>query len=151
MMHDKAAEYIGINAERKRGLMNYYNENCARFVKPSRRYHIKDGDNWCAMFTSVIANMYGLSPDQFPYEVSVGEQVKLARQMGIYTANMEMAKPDDLIIFDWQGVNGWPDHVGFIKEIKNGVITTIEGNYKDTVGGRIIALNSKFINGVIRL
>ncbi|MGT0185544.1 hypothetical protein, partial [Salmonella enterica] len=69
MMHDKAAEYIGINAERKRGLMNYYNENCARFVKPSRRYHIKDGDNWCAMFTSVIANMYGLSPDQFPYEV----------------------------------------------------------------------------------
>lgn len=81
----------------------------------------------------------------------MGEQVKLARQMGIYTANMELAKPDDLIIFDWQGVNGWPDHVGFIKEIKNGVITTIEGNYKGTVGGRIIALNSKFINGVIRL
>lgn len=82
MMHDKAAEYIGINAERKRGLMNYYNENCAHFVKPSRRYYIKDGDNWCAMFTSVIANMYGLSPDQFPYEVSVGEQVKIGASNG---------------------------------------------------------------------
>ena len=151
MMHDKAAEFIGIDAERKRGLMNYYNENCARFVKPSRRYLIKDGDNWCAMFTSVIANMYGVPPDQFPYEVSVGEQVAIARKRGIYRTNIELAKPDDLIIFDWQGVNGWPDHVGFIKEIKNGIITTIEGNHHGTVGIRNIVINSKFINGIIQL
>lgn len=151
MMHDKAAEYIGIDAERKRGLMNYYNENCSRFVKPSRRYQIKDGDDWCAMFTSVIANMCGVSPDRFPYEVSVGEQVVIARKRGIYRTNIELAKPDDLIIFDWQGVNGWPDHIGFIKEIKNGIITTIEGNHHGTVGIRNIVINSKFINGIIQL
>lgn len=149
MMHNKAEAYLNIGADRKQGLMNYYNENCYPQVK--RKYKIKFNDNWCAMFTTVIANMYGLSSDQFPYEVSVGEQVAIARQRGIYTANMELAKPDDLIIFDWQGKNGWPDHVGFIKEIKDGIITTIEGNYHGTVGIRHIAMNSKFINGVIQL
>ena len=145
MIIEQAKKYLGINYDGKIKIMDYYNTNCYPLVKKSRRYKIKPNDNWCACFTSVIAHQCGLSPDLFPYEVSVGEQVKLARQMGIYTSNMELAKPDDLIIFDWQGVNGWPDHVGFIKEIKNGVITTIEGNYKGTVGGRIIALNSKFI------
>ena len=48
-------------------------------------------------------------------------------------------------------MKGWPDHVGFIKEINNGVITTIEGNYKGSVGHRKIDITSKFINGVISM
>ena len=149
MMNDLASNYIGIGVSGKLGLMNFYNENCAKFVKPSRRYRIKDGDNWCAMFTSVIAYMYGRTEEDFPFEVSVGEQVKIALDMGIYTSRTKDFKPDDLIIFDWQGVKGWPDHVGFIKEINNGIITTIEGNYKGSVGSRKIDITSKFINGVI--
>ncbi len=151
MMNDLASKYIGIGVSGKLGLMNFYNENCARFVKPSRRYRIKDGDNWCAMFTSVIAYMYGRTKDDFPFEVSVGEQVKIALDRGIYTTRTKDFKPDDLIIFDWQGVRGWPDHVGFIKEINNGIITTIEGNYKGSVGIRKIDITSKFINGVISM
>lgn len=151
MMHNKAEAFLNIGADRKQGLMNYYNENCYPFVKPARKYKIKFRDNWCAMFTTVIAHMYGFTADQFPYEVSVGEQLKIAVARGVFTQNMERAKPDDLIIFDWQGNNGWPDHVGFIKSIDNGIITTIEGNYHDTVGIRHIAMNSKFIKGVIQL
>ena len=149
MMHIQAEKYLGINAEHKQELMDYYNKNCYPFVK--RKYKIKFNDNWCAMFTTVIANMHGYGADRFPYEVSVGEQVAIARKRGIYRTNIELAKPDDLIIFDWQGVNGWPDHVGFIKEIKNGIITTIEGNHHGTVGIRNIVINSKFINGIIQL
>lgn len=151
MIHNYAEKYLGIGESGKLGLMNFYNENCAQYVKPSRRYHIKNGDNWCAMFTTVMACMYGVTAYDFPYEVSVGEQVKISLDRGLYTSVKREYAPDDLIVFDWQGVNGWPDHVGFIKSVENGIITTIEGNYKGTVGTRIIDINSRFINGVIKI
>ena len=86
MMNDLASKYIGIGGSGKLGLMNFYNENCARFVKPSRRYHIKDGDNWCAMFTSVIAYMYGRTKEDFPFEVSVGSKLKYPSTRGYIPA-----------------------------------------------------------------
>lgn len=144
-----AKSFIGINVDGKLELMDYYNSNCFKLVKPSRRYKIKPNDNWCAMFTSVIAHKNGLSPDVFPYEVSVGEQVKIARERGAFTRNMEKAASGDLIIFNWNG-DAWPDHVGFIDSINNGIITTVEGNFRKTVGQRHIAMNSPFIVGVIK-
>ncbi|MGJ8493465.1 CHAP domain-containing protein, partial [Glaesserella parasuis] len=64
--------------------------------------------------------------------------------------NVERAKAGDLIIFNWNG-DAWPDHVGFVKSITNGIITTVEGNYRKTVGNRNIAMNSPFIVGIIQL
>ena len=150
MIIEQAKKYLGINYDGKIKVMNYYNDNCYPLVKKSRRYKIKPNDNWCACFTSVIAHQCGLSPDLFHYEVSVGEQVKLARERGIFTQNMERAKSGDLIIFNWNG-DAWPDHVGFIKSIDNGIITTIEGNFRGSVGERNIAMNSPFIVGVVSL
>lgn len=148
-MIELAKKYIGIGVDGKLELMEYYNSNCFKLVKPSRRYKIKDNDNWCAMFTSVIAHKMGVSPDSFPYEVSVGEQVKLGRERGSFTRNMEKAAHGDLIIFNWNG-GAWPDHVGFIDTINKGIITTVEGNFRKTVGQRNIAMNSQFIVGVIK-
>lgn len=145
-----AEKYLGINYDGKIEIMNYYNENCYSLVKRSRRYKIKPNDNWCACFTSVMAHKAGLSADQFPYEVSVGEQVKIARERGTFTQNAEHAKEGDLIIFNWNG-DAWPDHVGIVKDIKNGVVTSIEGNHHKTVGYRNLALNSPFIVGFIKL
>ncbi|ATS93715.1 Exo-glucosaminidase lytG precursor [Pectobacterium phage DU_PP_III] len=145
-----AETYLNINVDGKLKLMEYYNNNCYQFIKKSRKYKIKANDNWCAMFTSVIAHKMGLSPDVFPYEVSVGEQVKLARERGSFTQNVELAKSGDLIIFNWNG-DAWPDHVGFVKSVNNGIITTVEGNYRKTVGNRHIAMNSPFIVGIIQL
>ena len=149
-MIELARKYLFLNTAGKLELMEYYNQNIYPLIKPSRKYRIKQSDNWCAMFTSVIAHKSGYNGGKFPYEVSVGEQVKLARERGAYTQNMERAKVGDLIIFNWNG-DSWPDHVGFIQKIENGIITTIEGNYHGTVGERNIALNSKFIMGVISL
>lgn len=150
MIIEQAKKYLGINYDGKIKVMDYYNANCYPLVKKSRKYKIKPNDNWCACFTSVIAHQCGLSPDLFPYEVSVGEQVKIARERGIFTQNIERAKAGDLIIFNWNG-DAWPDHVGFIHEIKNGIITSIEGNHNKTVGYRNLAINSPFIVGVISL
>lgn len=146
----QAAKYIGANVATHEELVKYYNDNCYPLIPAKRKYKMNMGDNWCAMFTSVIAHKCGLSYDQFPYEVSVGEQVKLARSRGNFTQNMERAKPGDLIIFNWNG-DSWPDHVGFIEVINGGIIGTIEGNYRKTVGRRNIAMNSLFIVGAIQI
>lgn len=147
----KTAEtYLGLSVSGKLDLMDDYNFHCAMLVKPSRRYRIKSGDNWCAAFVSVVAYKSGYNLSKFPVEVSVGEQVKLARSRDMFTQNVERAKIGDLIIFNWNG-GTWPDHVGIIKSIIGNVITTIEGNYKGTVGNRNIEMNSKFIYGIINL
>lgn len=145
-----AEKYLGINYDGKIEIMDYYNENCYPLVKRSRRYKIKPNDNWCACFTSVMAHKAGLGADQFPYEVSVGEQVKIARERGTFTQGPKLVKGGDLIIFNWDK-GSWPDHVGFVKSINNGIITSIEGNHNKTVGYRNIALNSPFIFGFIKL
>lgn len=145
-----AENYLDINYDDKIKIMDYYNENCYPLVKRSRRYKIKPNDNWCACFTSVLAHKAGLSVDKFPYEVSVGEQVKIARERGTFTRNVEKAAEGDLIVFNW-GSSSWPDHVGIVKWVKNGVVTSIEGNRNRTVGYRNLALNSPFIVGFIKL
>ncbi len=145
-----AEKYLGINYDGKIEIMDYYNENCYPLVKRSRRYKIKPNDNWCACFTSVIAHKAGLDAGQFPYEVSVGEQVKIARERGMFTQGPKHVKGGDLIIFNWDK-GSWPDHVGIVKSINNGVITSVEGNYNKTVGYRNISLNSSFIAGFIKL
>lgn len=150
MIIEQAKKYLGINYDGKIKVMDYYNANCYPLVKKSRKYKIKPNDNWCACFTSVIAHQCGLSPDLFPYEVSVGEQVKLARERGTFTQNMERAKAGDLIIFNWDG-DAWPDHVGFIVGVKDGIVTSIEGNHNKTVGYRSLSLKSSFIVGCINL
>lgn len=149
-MIEIARKYMFATPEVKAELMKYYNDHCVALVKRERRYKMKAGDNWCAMFTSVCAHMAGESSTRFPFEVSVGEQVKIAKAWGKYQQNVERARAGDLIIFNWNG-DSWPDHVGFIQSVDNGIITTIEGNYHDTVGERHIACNSKFIAGIIEL
>lgn len=147
----KTAEgYLGLSLSGKLKLMDDYNFHCSMLVKPTRRYRIKSGDNWCAAFVSVVAYHAGYNLNRFPVEVSVGEQVKLARARDMFTKNVERAKIGDLIIFNWNG-GTWPDHVGIIKSIIGNVITTVEGNYKGTVGNRNIEMNSKFIYGIINL
>ena len=149
-MINLAKKYIGIGVSGKLDIMDYYNQHVYPLIKPSRKYRIKQNDNWCACFVSVIANMSGANPAKFPYEVSVGEQLKLARERGIFTQNMELAKSGDLIIFNWNG-DSWPDHVGFVESVKDGIVNTVEGNFHGSVGERHISMKSHFIVGVIQL
>lgn len=150
MIIAKAEQYLGIGVDGKLLIMDYYNDNCYQLVSRNRRYKMKPNDNWCACFTSVIAHKCGLSYDQFPYEVSVGEQVKLAKARGTYYQNVELVKVGDLIIYDWNG-DKWPDHVGFVSQVMGGTIVAIEGNYNKTVGYRSVKKSSNSIMGFVRL
>ena len=145
-----AQKYLGANLTVKKQIIDYYNQNCIQYVKPSRRYKAKYSDNWCATFTSVIAKMNGLSSSDFPYECGVQEQVKIAIEKGIFYKDTDLIKRNDLIIYDWDS-NGWADHVGFIVSNVDGVLNIIEGNIRDTVGYRKVSLKSKSILGFIRI
>jgi len=143
-----ALKYLNADAETKAELIKYYNENCVKYVKKSRKYNMKETDNWCAMFTSVIAHKCGYEQSAFPYEVSVLEQVELAKLKGAYSRGVSLCYKDDLIIYNWQGV-GVPDHVGIVLDRSGDTIRVIEGNYRNTVGIRVVKLDSLDIQGFI--
>jgi len=147
---EKAEMFLDADDQIKKSLINYYNSNCIDLVKPSRKYKMRYSDEWCAAFVSVIAHMVGYSKNDFPFEVSVREQVLLAKNMGRYFEGVENISEGDLIIFDWFS-NGTLDHVGLVKTAGYDYITTIEGNYQGTVKNRVVSRYSRVIRGYIRL
>lgn len=110
----KAAEkYLGVDVLGKHRLVNYYNANCLPLVDAKRKYRMTYNDNWCAMFTSVVAQQSGLGPDVFPYEVSVMQQLKWAQDNARFTKQVSDVAPGDLILYNWKR-NGHCDHVGIV-------------------------------------
>ena len=134
-MIKEAEKYLGVGKDGKYRLMDYYNNNCYPLVDPKRKYKIQRGDNWCAMFTTVIAHRCGLTPAQFPYEVSVMQQLAWAKSNGRFTTDYKDTKEGDLILYSWKA-NGHCDHVGFIIRYELNKLLVIEGNKSDTVGYR---------------
>lgn len=148
-MIKEAEKFLGANAAVKQQLFDYYNNNCYPFVSPKRRYKMKKGDNWCAMFATVIANRCGLNADKFPYEVSVFYQVQRAKELGTFYTDRSLVQPHDLIIYDWDS-NGVLDHVGIVVSSGSEYIRVIEGNKSDTVGYRTVNLHSAAVVGFIK-
>lgn len=111
---------------------------------------------WCACTWSSIAIKLGYT-DIMPIEISCGELIKRAKEMGCWQENDgHVPSPGDAILYDWQdngiGDNtGWPDHVGTIDYVNKdaGYMTVIEGNYQDAVKKRTISINGKYIRGFI--
>jgi hypothetical protein len=147
---DIGSKYLKAGDSQKRELISYYNENCVSLVKPSRRYSMKFEDNWCAMFTSVVAHKAGLESGQFPFEVSVFEQVKIAREWGTFSTDLGKVTEGDLIIYDWF-TDGTLDHVGIVAEVEGDYLKVLEGNYKNTVAFRFLKRLSPAIHGVIAI
>lgn len=145
-----AESYLGLDLTGRKRLVEYYNENCVELVKPTRRYEMTMSDNWCAMFTSVIAHKIGLDSQAFPYEVSVMEQCELARKNHSFLDDVSKVAVGDLILFDWNG-NGHAAHVGFVSRLSESHIETVEGNYSGTVKNRYVKPRAACIFGFISL
>lgn len=124
-----------------------------------RGYKMTYTASWCATFWSALAIELGYT-DIIPIECSCGELIKKAKEMGIWVEDDGYtACFGDAILYDWDddgiGDNtGWPDHIGIIEKISNGVnsgktYTVIEGNKNDAVGRRTVKVDGKFIRGFI--
>lgn len=147
-MIKEAEKYLNADQATKYRLMDYYNNNCYPHVNAKRKYKIQRNDNWCAMFTTVIAHRCGIGSDRFPYEVSVFFQMERAKAMGIFYTDRSKIQPNDLIVYDWDR-NGTMDHVGIVVSSGSESIRVIEGNKNDSVGYRIVPLHSPAVVGFI--
>ena len=80
---------------------------------------------------------------------------KIFKRAGIWLEDGTITpKPGDIIVYNWdqktQPNDGYADHIGIVESVSGNTITTIEGNYKDSVGRRTIAVGNGQIRGYAR-
>lgn len=114
-------------------------------------YKVPYLDDWCAVFVSVVGIKAGV-PDLYGRECGVQRYIDIFKKKGIWEENGSVTpKAGWIICFNWddstQSNDGWADHIGFVESVKNGVITTIEGNYGDQVKRRYINVGWGYIRG----
>ena len=130
-----AAAMVGVkggSAEHHR-LVNDYNS-----VRPLPvGYAVKNSDDWCDIFTTVIFQREGLS-DLIGRECGVERHIHIFKRLGIWNEDGNSTpKAGDIITFNWdkdtQQNDGWADHIGIVEKVENGIIHTIEGNSNNEV------------------
>lgn len=115
-----------------------------------RGYKVKYTDNWCAAYVSACAIKAGLA-NIIPIECSCGNMITLAKNMGIWEENGNIIPtPGDIIIYDWDEVDGWPEHTGLVESVSGNKETVVEGNKSNSVGRRTLTLGNPCIRGYIR-
>lgn len=115
-----------------------------------RGYKVKYTDNWCATYVSACAIKAGLA-NIVPIECSCGNMITLAKNMGIWEENGNIIPtPGDIIIYDWDEVDGWPEHTGLVESVSGNKETVVEGNKSNAVGRRTLTLGDPCIRGYIR-
>lgn len=137
-----------------KSIIDIYN-TCPRGILP-RGIYMEYKWAWCACTWSALAIALGYT-DIMPIEISCGDLIKKAKDMGCWVENDGyVPSPGDAILYDWDdngiGDNkGWPDHVGTIDYCNPdaGYMTVIEGNYGNAVKKRTISINGKYIRGFI--
>lgn len=150
---DLAFSWLGKNEKdgSYKEIIDIYNSFTGTFPRGVRMQY---GWAWCACTWSALAVSLGYT-EVMPIEISCGELVKRAQEMGIWVEDDSYRPlPGDGILYDWDdnGVGdnqGWPDHVGVVVAVSEKDITVIEGNKSDAVGTRTISINGKFIRGFI--
>jgi len=118
---------------------------------------------WCASFVTWCCDQAGLNlPVSCPtgYTFALVEAWQMwAQSKGFYIDNAEgvVAKPGDIVLFDWDQKNlnetdkDWEDHIGFVVDYlpDSGFYATAEGNVND-----VTALKNRdkiCIQGFIRI
>lgn len=111
--------------------------------------------DWCACFVTDCARIAGIPTStigNYSYAAPGGFGLKEIDKTN-YTP-----KAGDLVFFCWAGDNSIWNHVGIVKQVKNGVLYTIEGNTGSggTASERVVKqdvymLNSKYIRAYASL
>lgn len=113
----------------------------------ARVYKVKYTDNWCATFISFLAIRCGAT-DIIPTECSCGQMIELMKKKGIWIENDNITpRVGDIIMYDWDKKDGWPEHVGIVEKVSGNTITVIEGNKNNAVSRRTITVGSSSIRG----
>lgn len=150
---DKARSWLGRNEYdgSHKAIIDIYNAH-----KPlARSYKVKYTDQWCDTCVSALfidcdaVDLIGGT------ECGVEEHVKKFKSAGIWIEDGTITpKPGDIIVFNWdtktQPNDGYSDHIGIVESVSGNKITTIEGNYKDSVARRTLSVGNGQIRGYAR-
>ena len=133
-----------------RQIIDIYNSHFPR----ARGYAVKYTDEWCDTTVSAAAIKAGMV-DLIGTECGCEEHVKIFKEKGIWIEDGSITpKPGDIIVFSWrtavQPNDSYSSHIGVVAAVKNGVITTIEGNKDEAVGYRSIPVGWGYIRGFAR-
>lgn len=147
----QAQEWLGRNEAdgSHKLIIDVYNSH-----KPlARGYKVKYTDEWCATFVSAVAIACGYT-DIIPTECSCPKMIELLKAKNSWMENDSyVPAPGDLLMYDWDDTNknaentGSPNHVGIVEKVENNIMTIIEGNYKNAVTRREVAINGQYIRG----
>ena len=136
-----AQSYLGVemgSAEHKK-IVDAYNS-----VNPKPvGYTVKYSDDWCDVFVTTVFQQAGLS-SLIGRECGVQRHIGIMQQKGIWQGKV-LPKAGDVITFDWDG-GGFADHIGIVESVKDGVITTIEGNSSPYTSSGNTKVNRKTYN-----
>ena len=132
-------------------IIDLYNSYTPR----ARGYKVQYNDQWCDTCVSAIFIKLNAVDIIGGTECGVEEHVKKFKAAGIWIEDGKIAPlPGDIIVFNWddstQPNDGYSDHIGIVEKVANGSITTIEGNYKDSVSRRTIPVGWGYIRGYAR-
>lgn len=132
-----------------REIVKLYNQQ----EKLPRGYALTVSDDWCAATDTAIAVKLGYL-DFMPGECSVGRMVQRYQELGRWVEDDSfLPRPGDLICYDWHdsgaGDNlGWPDHMGMVTAVQDGILTVAEGNMAGGVmGTTTLAVGARYIRG----
>ena len=91
---------------------------------------------WCACFVSWCAGQCGyIEKGLIPNTGSPEVQVAWFKSQGKWQEGSITPTPGMIIFYDWYGKN-FPDHVGIVEYVENGIVHTVEGNSSDSVRQR---------------
>lgn len=147
---DCALQWMGYNEAdgSHKAIIDIYNGHAPL----ARGYKLKYTDSWCAATVSAAAIAAGYT-DIIPTECSCGQMASLFSKAGRWIEDdAYIPQTGDFIFYDWDDTGsgdniGWPDHVGIVASVKDGVIRAIEGNKDNKVDYRTIDVNGKGIRG----
>lgn len=140
-----AESYIGVKQgdKRHKDLVQKYNA-----VKPLPvGYPLKETDDWCAAFVTVIGDITGASK-YIGRECGVHRFAQIFRKKGIWIG-LEKPRTGDIVIFDWHK-NAWMDHIGIVEKLSGSKVTVIEGNTSKRVARRVYNWNDWRVAGYAR-
>lgn len=145
---DTARRYVGYNEAdaSHRFFVDTYNEYCREHGYP-RGYKVQYSDSWCDVFVSCLFILNNCVDLIGGVECGVEEHVAIFKRLGIWKDGRSVIpSPGDLIVYDWHG-DGVADHIGLVETVDGNNITTIEGNYQDSVKRRYLTVGTTSIKG----
>lgn len=117
----------------------------------ARGYAVQYDDEWCDTTVSAAAIKAG-AVDLIGTECGVEKHVDIFKQKGIWQEDGTVTpEPGWIIVYNWdddtQPNDGYSDHIGYVEEVVDGVITALEGNKGEAVARRRLAVGDGNIRG----